>query len=496
MPTFPKTRPVLDPPICGNPIVSPVHANVAVGCNQAVFVSKSSDGLDKVGGYQPNIVKMPAQFIGVAMSNYSPQDDKTEQSIRKFKRARNQYRAAFTSSRDGPANISVTVAGSATLSLGHHASMDTVPKPGDWVAFDFGESASLITTDRGNSNARLAKSNTYSPQITTYNPQKKMHKPFGICLSVAVSPRSEITVLLRKDVYFHDCQLANVFTAGTSTPATSIPAPSTLSGDDWTSAYEDWVSISVTEAALTNALLLAATSCRPQWHKYVDVDGSTIKPKINELPSAIQYTTDSSATPKLWPRYSGLLGDNAPEGIGMDGTLDAESLAQYTDFLPAIPMAATTTVGDTIKALEHEEGGQYRANQLYNWATRNDNHKYIYPDGTKPDGAVKGLSSKKKPDFTELTAYDQFTITFKQSSTATFNGINIGFVFDTNEKNVDFLDPKLKEGVYEVLSYDPEDPEDELPQIDLIAGQLEAIQKFTTEKSSTPLTVTFQAIDL
>ena len=159
-------------------------------------------------------------------------------------------------------------------------------------------------------------------------------------------------------------------------------------------------------------------------------------------------------------------------------------------------MAATTTVGDIIKALEHEEGGQYRANQLYNWATRNDNHKYIYPDGTEPNLAATGLSSKKKPEFTELTAYDQFTITFKQSSTAKFNGINIGFVFDTNEKNVDFLDPKLKEGVYEVLSYDPEDPEDELPQIDLIAGQLEAIQKFTTEKSSTPLTVTFQAIDL
>jgi hypothetical protein len=223
---YPSTTPVLDPPICGNPIVAPVHANRPVGCNQAVFSTTDGSGTVVCGGVVPDGRGLvPQHFVGVAMSNYnvtnSDADLVTERSHKRVKLGR---------ATDSPAaNISVTVAGSATLSLGHHGSLygamlprGTIPRPGQWVAFDFrDDSVSSVTSGRKANAANGVI--TYSPRVCRYDAAKEHHHPFGICLSVAVSPRSEITVLLRKDVYENDMHS----TAPSSTTPSIRAAPPT-----------------------------------------------------------------------------------------------------------------------------------------------------------------------------------------------------------------------------------------------------------------------------
>jgi hypothetical protein len=206
--TYPPVAPVVDPPIPGNPIVAPVNANVAVGVNQAVF--KMDDA--KVGSFIPNADgKIPIEFIGVAMSSYTPREPHLQPPRIRARAKRHKQTDIWECLANDPATISVTVAGSATLSLGYHGSFmdalenESLPVPGEWVAFDFSSTGVAMVT-RGGAADRL-EARTHAPMVRKYDPGDRKQVPFGICLSYAATPRSEVTVLLRKDVFANDREI-------------------------------------------------------------------------------------------------------------------------------------------------------------------------------------------------------------------------------------------------------------------------------------------------
>jgi hypothetical protein len=205
---YPPVAPVLDPPIPGNPIVAPVNANVAVGVNQAVF-KMNSDGEPAVGSYIPDSAgTIPIEFVGVAMSSYTPRELHRQPPRMQARAKRHKASDRWESLAGDPATISVTVAGSATLSLGHHGSFmdalekESLPVPGEWVAFDFSQNGvALVTRGGAGDNPKMR---THAPMVRKYDPTDRKQVPFGICLSYAATPRSEVTVLLRKDVFAND----------------------------------------------------------------------------------------------------------------------------------------------------------------------------------------------------------------------------------------------------------------------------------------------------
>ena len=214
----PFIPPVLDPPIPGNPVVVGIALTHTTLCNQPVFETRLDDEVFRGGFSLPIAAKVakagkkfkktPLLFLGVSMAPYKKPTAET--NAQKRRQARQRRSHAHN------ANTPVTVAGTATISLGHFTRDDRnlKPKPGDWVAFSaephffssyHAEIERFKSMDDQDDAGDAVKSADIpmGVRVEKYDPTVDGHLPFGICVSVANSPRSEITVLLRKDAYYN-----------------------------------------------------------------------------------------------------------------------------------------------------------------------------------------------------------------------------------------------------------------------------------------------------